>query len=245
MMHELTFANCSPWQLDLELSTLLDALSIQHQNAGLSEVSHATDGVLTSVMTGSAWRQPNAAYEPAQEHEPRDTHMIQDAQILAAESYQVRTPPRPFTTPSHAPTRRLSQSNTSDSSNSSDATPSSALVQVAHQATPTPTPADSSPAPPPPCALLQAIAHQFEQYATTSGEYLELIFTHREAFSSCPRGHEGCPAGFTALAHALERRAWRADRDADTEAVAAFRHEAWMTAAWLGSGGVWWGGSSS
>lgn len=193
-----------PSDLDLELSTLLDALSIQHQNAGLSE--------------------PNAAYEPAQEHEPRDTHMIQDAQIPAAESYQ---------------------SNISDSSNSSDAIPSSAFVQVAHQDTPTPTPADPSPAPPPPCALLQAIAHQFEQYATTSGEYLELIFIHREAFSSCPRGHEGCPAGFTALAHALERRAWRADRDADTEAVAAFRHEAWMTAAWLGSGGVWWGGSSS
>lgn len=25
------------------------------------------------------------------------------------------------------------------------------------------------------------------------------------------------------------------------EAVKAFRHEAWMTAAWLGSGGMWWG----
>lgn len=64
---------------------------------------------------------------------------------------------------------------------------------------------------------------------------------HREMFSAHPAGHVGCPAAFTALARELEGRVWRSDRDGDLEAVKAFRHEAWMTAAWLGSGGMWWG----
>jgi hypothetical protein len=38
---------------------------------------------------------------------------------------------------------------------------------------------------------------------------------------------------FSDIAYSLEKRAWRADRDADTEAVTAFRHEAWMIAATL------------
>ena len=69
-----------------------------------------------------------------------------------------------------------------------------------------------------------------------------MIFIHREAFAALPAAHVGCSAGFSALARALELRAWRADRDADTEAVAAFRHEAWMVAAWMSSGGPWWRG---
>ncbi|KAI0263846.1 hypothetical protein BC834DRAFT_971195 [Gloeopeniophorella convolvens] len=98
----------------------------------------------------------------------------------------------------------------------------------------------------PPCALLEALTGFYdpeaEQVQTTCGEYLELIFMHREAFAARPAAHTGCSAGFSALARALELRAWRADRDADTEAVAAFRHEAWMVAAWMSSGGPWWRG---
>jgi len=108
-------------------------------------------------------------------------------------------------------------------------------------------PSDSSDAPSSPavpCAFLQALTHWYdpdaEQVQTTCGEYLELIFIHREAFAARPSAHEGCSAAFSALARSLELRAWRADRDADTEAVAAFRHEAWMVAAWSSSGGPWW-----
>ncbi|GLB37717.1 hypothetical protein LshimejAT787_0407680 [Lyophyllum shimeji] len=85
------------------------------------------------------------------------------------------------------------------------------------------------------CAYLQAIRDQFDQYATVGGEYLEAIFTHREIFSSFPAAHHQCARAFSDLAYMLEQRAWRADRDADTEAVSAFRHEAWMIAATLPS----------
>ena len=71
---------------------------------------------------------------------------------------------------------------------------------------------------------------------TTCGEYLELIFIHREAFATLPSAQAGCSAGFSALTRALELRAWCADRDTDAEAVVAFRHEAWMVAAWMSSG---------
>ena len=97
-----------------------------------------------------------------------------------------------------------------------------------------------------PCALLQNIiglydpAEELEDFPTTCGEYLELLFTHRELFSACPHAHTGCPAGLTRLARALELRAWRADRECDSEAVAAFRHESWQVAAWLQTGGMWW-----
>ncbi len=80
------------------------------------------------------------------------------------------------------------------------------------------------------CAYLQAIQAQLESYPTTNGEYLEAIFTHREILSAFPPGHKDCAHGLNVLASALEARAWRADRDADSEAVAAFRHEAQMTA---------------
>ncbi|KAF5393486.1 hypothetical protein D9757_000498 [Collybiopsis confluens] len=81
------------------------------------------------------------------------------------------------------------------------------------------------------CAYLRTIQAQLESYPTTGGEYLEAIFTHREIFFSYPEAHIDCARGFSDIAHMLEHRAWRADREADTEAVAAFRHEAWTIAA--------------
>ena len=42
--------------------------------------------------------------------------------------------------------------------------------------------------------------------------------------------HTDCARAFSDLAAMLEKRAWRPDRDADPEAVAAFRHEAWVVA---------------
>lgn len=81
------------------------------------------------------------------------------------------------------------------------------------------------------CAYLQAIQTQLDTYPTTGGDYLEAIFTHREIFSAFPEAHRSCARGFSDIAYALEHRAWRADRDADSEAVSAFRHEAWMIAA--------------
>jgi hypothetical protein len=83
------------------------------------------------------------------------------------------------------------------------------------------------------CAYLQAIRSQLDGYQTTGGEYLEAIFTHREILSAYPAAHHLCARGFSDMAYALEQRAWRADRDADTEAVAAFRYEAWNIAASL------------
>jgi len=101
---------------------------------------------------------------------------------------------------------------------------------------------------PEPCALLQAIIgvydptteDELDHFPTTCGEYLDLLFTHRELFTAAPSTHTGCPAGLTRLARALELRAWRVDRECDSEAIAAFRHESWQISAWLGSGGMWW-----
>jgi len=85
------------------------------------------------------------------------------------------------------------------------------------------------------CEYLRAIRQQLDNYATTNGEYLEAIFTHREILSSYPSAHSQCARGFSDIAFMLERRAWRSDRDADTEAVVAFRHEAWTIAASMSS----------
>lgn len=71
---------------------------------------------------------------------------------------------------------------------------------------------------------------QLDNYTTTGGEYLETIFTHREILSSYPSAHHQCARAFSDIAYMLEQRAWRADRDADSEAVSAFRHEAWTIA---------------
>ena len=83
------------------------------------------------------------------------------------------------------------------------------------------------------CAYLQAIRSQLEDYPTTGGEYLDAILTHREILYSYPAVHHDCARGFSDLAYLLEKRAWRSDRDADIEAVAAFRHEAWVIASFL------------
>ena len=83
------------------------------------------------------------------------------------------------------------------------------------------------------CAYLQAIRTQLEDYPTTGGEYLDVILTHREILHAYPAVHYECARGFSNLAYLLEKRAWRSDRDADTEAVTAFRHEAWVIASFL------------
>jgi len=83
------------------------------------------------------------------------------------------------------------------------------------------------------CAYLQSIRSQLEDYPTTGGEYLDAIFTHREILHSYPAVHQDCARGFSDLAYLLERRAWRSDREADVEAVTAFRYEAWVTASFL------------
>ncbi|KAK7472400.1 hypothetical protein VKT23_000515 [Stygiomarasmius scandens] len=80
------------------------------------------------------------------------------------------------------------------------------------------------------CAYLKAIQSQMDSYQTTNGDYLEAIFTHREILCSFPPAHTECARAFSDIAFGLEHRAWRADREADTEAVVAFRHEAWMIA---------------
>ncbi|EIN06567.1 hypothetical protein PUNSTDRAFT_53993 [Punctularia strigosozonata HHB-11173 SS5] len=88
------------------------------------------------------------------------------------------------------------------------------------------------------CAFLQSMRSSLDSdtYGTTSGEYLEAIFTHREVFAAHPRGHAGCARGFEELAQCLEGRGWRADREKDGEAAAAFRHEARTLAACAGGG---------
>ncbi|KAF8911488.1 hypothetical protein CPB84DRAFT_1812336 [Gymnopilus junonius] len=83
------------------------------------------------------------------------------------------------------------------------------------------------------CAYLKSIQSQMQDYPTTGGEYLDAIFTHREILYSYPPAHHECARAFTDIAYLLETRAWRADRDADTEAVTAFRHEAWTIASSL------------
>ncbi|CAL1711409.1 unnamed protein product [Somion occarium] len=82
------------------------------------------------------------------------------------------------------------------------------------------------------CSLLQYTQRQLQtgRFSTTGGDYLETIFTHREAFYAYPQGHQGCAIGFSDLASLLEAREWRADRDSDSEAAAAFKHEAVMIA---------------
>ena len=80
------------------------------------------------------------------------------------------------------------------------------------------------------CAYLKAIRNQLESYPTTGAEYLEAIMIHREILNSFPGAHHDCARAFTDLAYSIECRAWRSDRDADMDAVVAFRHEAWVIA---------------
>jgi len=82
------------------------------------------------------------------------------------------------------------------------------------------------------CALLQHVQASIDlYYPTTGGDYLDTIFIHRSLFAAFPQVHRSCARCFSDIAYLLEKRAWRADRDADTEAIVAFRHEAWTIAA--------------
>ncbi|KAL4248276.1 hypothetical protein ABKN59_006648 [Abortiporus biennis] len=78
--------------------------------------------------------------------------------------------------------------------------------------------------------LLPSSNNHNQTYSTTNGEYLETIFTHREAFYAFPPAHRECALGFSEIAKLIERRAWRADWEGDLEAVKAFRQEAWVVA---------------
>ncbi len=86
------------------------------------------------------------------------------------------------------------------------------------------------------CAYLQAILGQIRSgvYSTTTGDYLETIFTHREALYAFPQGHRECAVGFSELAGHLARRerqvGYRPDWEGDSDAVNAFRNEAWVIA---------------
>ncbi|KAJ7287167.1 hypothetical protein C8J57DRAFT_578510 [Mycena rebaudengoi] len=83
------------------------------------------------------------------------------------------------------------------------------------------------------CAYLQCIQSQLHNYPTTGGEYIESIFTHRQNFFAFPGGHRCCARAFSDIACALQLRDWRADRDADMEAVTAFNFEALLIASVL------------
>jgi len=86
------------------------------------------------------------------------------------------------------------------------------------------------------CALLQHVqATLNDHYPTSGGDYLDTIFIHRSLFAAFPQVHRSCARCFSDIAYSMEKRAWRADRDADTEAVIAFRNEAWMIAATIPS----------
>ncbi|KAI0767116.1 hypothetical protein C8Q74DRAFT_932616 [Fomes fomentarius] len=139
--------------------------------------------------------------------------------------------------PSMAQTSRkhpIADAAMSDSSDSEDSTyqPSPSASQASSSAN-TGTPYGQG------CAYLQAIHDQIRAggYITTGGDYLETIFTHREALYAYPQGHRMCAVGFSELANDLARRerqhlasGWRPDWDGDSEAVSAFRHEAWVIA---------------
>ncbi|KAF9446527.1 hypothetical protein P691DRAFT_794417 [Macrolepiota fuliginosa MF-IS2] len=83
------------------------------------------------------------------------------------------------------------------------------------------------------CAYLQAIREQFDNSPTTNVEYLDAIFTHREILNSFPVAHRDCARAFTDLAYLMEQGAWGAGKQVNTDAVTAFRHEAWMIASTL------------
>jgi len=76
------------------------------------------------------------------------------------------------------------------------------------------------------CPLLLSIHYHIEVFPTTGGAYLDTIFTHRTLFHASPRDHEQCGRAFSDLARQLDDREWRADRESDQEAVAAFLQEA-------------------
>ena len=80
------------------------------------------------------------------------------------------------------------------------------------------------------CPLLLSINYHIETYPTTGGAYLDTIFTHRALLHASPREHGGCSRAFSDLSRKIDDREWRADRESDQEAVAAFLYEAMMVA---------------
>ncbi|KAI0758501.1 hypothetical protein BD413DRAFT_488708 [Trametes elegans] len=128
----------------------------------------------------------------------------------------------------------------SDSSDSEDSTYQPSLSPPLASSSSGNAPPPPPPPPPCACAYLQALQGRIRAgaYATTGGDYLEAIFTHREAFFAFPPGHHGCAIVFSDIARDLEERTpppagWRADWEGDSEAAAAFRHEAWVIASAL------------
>lgn len=157
------------------------------------------------VLTFS-WRKKSASDDTQAMPLPTD---VQDVLMSEDPSYHVRVPAQPHSQGPYFPPQSDAGSECSSSSSSSTNAGSHG------------------------CAYLRTISSQLDSFATTSGEYLEAIFTHREIFSAYPGAHPQCARGFSDIAYAMEQRAWRADRDADIEAVNAFRHEAWMIAAYM------------
>ncbi|KAJ8489577.1 hypothetical protein ONZ45_g13537 [Pleurotus djamor] len=80
------------------------------------------------------------------------------------------------------------------------------------------------------CAYLQAVQAQMDNFPDSGKQYLDTIFAHRDLFMSSPHSHGECSRGFSDMAYLLEQRAWKEERAPDTDAVAAFRHEAWTVA---------------
>ncbi|KAJ8520468.1 hypothetical protein ONZ45_g2728 [Pleurotus djamor] len=80
------------------------------------------------------------------------------------------------------------------------------------------------------CAYLQAVQAQMDNFPDSGKQYLDTIFAHRDLFMSSPHSHSECSRGFSDMAYLLEQQAWKEERAPDTDAVAAFRHEAWTVA---------------
>ena len=84
-----------------------------------------------------------------------------------------------------------------------------------------------------PCSLMQSFACYHGLSDTVAGhvsdsELSQLVFSHREAFLSCPSAHAGCSAGFHVLASLLEKLAQPMDGSAGMDVVRMLRTEAWL-----------------
>ncbi|KAI0663962.1 hypothetical protein C8Q70DRAFT_944019 [Cubamyces menziesii] len=193
-------------EVDSQLSQLLNSLSLDSQRR---KVIFGSEEPQVASPTYPTRNIADAAMSDSSDSED-STYQVCPSFILQTKSRAKHPNPTAVSPHLHQPSRSASQPT---SSSSTDAPP-----------------------PPPPCgcAYLQALQGQIRagSYATTGGDYLEAIFTHREAFFAFPPGHRGCALGFSELARDLEARdqAWRADWDGDSEAAAAFRHEAWVIA---------------
>lgn len=68
--------------------------------------------------------------------------------------------------------------------------------------------------------------------AAPAPDFLETIFTHREAFVAFPYGHRTCSKALTQLAFALERSAAQSGADGDLDTAIALHNEAWLMSGW-------------